>query len=403
MKSEEQSLHASHRPGRFLAVSMSRLGTETAFEVLARAKALEAQGREIVHLEIGEPDFDTPAFIVEAAIAALRDGYTHYVPSAGIPEVREVFARHLSETRQVPVTPAQIVVTPGAKPILFFTIMACVDPGDEVLYPNPGFPIYESMIRYVGAKPVPIALLESRGFAMDAQQIADAVNAKTRMIIINSPQNPTGGVLDSEDLAIIARIAADNDLLVLSDEVYSHIIYEGEHRSIYSLPGMAERCVLLEGHSKTYAMTGWRLGFGAFPEHLAERVARLQTNCTSCTAAFVQKAGAAALTGPQDDVARMLAAFRERRDVIVEGLNALPGVCCQVPRGAFYVFPNIEGTGWRSKALADRLLDRAGVAVLSGTAFGAGGEGYLRLSYANSIANIQRALANMRVMLESFL
>ena len=403
MQSIEKALPGSGRRGRFYATSMSRLGTETAFEVLAKAKALEAQGRQIVHLEIGEPDFTTPSFIIDAAVAALRGGDTHYVPSAGIPAVREVFADYITRTRGVKVDPGQIVITPGAKPIMFYTILACVEPGDEVLYPNPGFPIYESMINFVGAKAVPIPLLESTGFGMDIQRIRDSITPATRMLILNSPQNPTGGVLGAEELAEIAAIARDNDLLVLADEIYSRIIYEGEHQSLYPLPGMAERTVLLEGHSKTYAMTGWRLGYGVFPAHLAERVAKLVTNSASCTAAFTQKAGAAALTGPQDEVTKMVAAFKERRDVIVAGLNALPGFSCLSPKGAFYVFPSIKETGWKSKPLADALLEEGGVAALSGTAFGAYGEGYIRLSYANSVENIRLALEKMRATLERIL
>ena len=403
MSSVDQLSPGSGRRGRFYAECMSRLGTETAFEVLAKAKALEAQGREIVHLEIGEPDFDTPRFIIDAAVDSLRGGDTHYVPSAGIPAVRETFADYLAKTRGVPVNGDQVVITPGAKPIMFYTILACVEAGDEVLYPNPGFPIYESMINFVGAKPVPIPLLEETGFGMDIQRLRDSITPNSRMLIINTPQNPTGGVLSASELAEIAEIVRENDLLVLSDEVYSRMVYAGEHRSLYSLPGMAERTVLLEGHSKTYAMTGWRLGYGAFPAHLAERVAKLMTNSNSCTAAFVQKAGAAALTGPQDEVEKMVAAFQERRDVIVAGLNALPGFSCLSPKGAFYVFPNIKETGWRSKPLADALLEKAGVALLSGTAFGAHGEGYIRLSYANSVANIELALERMRTTLEGIL
>ncbi|MCB9513166.1 MAG: pyridoxal phosphate-dependent aminotransferase [Candidatus Krumholzibacteriia bacterium] len=403
MQSIEKALPGSGRRGRFYANAMSRLGTETAFEVLAKARALEAKGRKIVHLEIGEPDFDTPRNIIDAAVAALQGGDTHYVPSAGIPAVREVFADYLSRTRGTKVDAGQIVITPGAKPIMFYTILACVEPGDEVLYPNPGFPIYESMINFVGAKAVPIPLLESTGFGMDIQKIKDSITPATRMLIINTPQNPTGGVLSEAELTEIATIARENDLLVLSDEIYSRIIYEGEHKSLYAMPGMAERTVLLEGHSKTYAMTGWRLGYGAFPAHLAERVAKLMTNSASCTAAFTQKAGAEALTGPQGEVDRMVAAFKERRDVIVNGLNALPGFSCLSPKGAFYVFPNIKETGWKSKPLADALLEEAGVAALSGTSFGAHGEGYLRFSYANSVENIEQALEQMRGTLERIL
>jgi aspartate aminotransferase len=399
----QKRVMGSGRQGRFYADAMSRLGTETAFEVLARARQLEATGQSILHLEIGEPDFDTPEHITAAAIDSLRAGDTHYVPAAGLPAMREIYAASLSASRGVNIAPEQMVICPGAKPVIFFTLLACAQPGDEVLYPNPGFPIYESMIRFVGAEPVPIPLDESRGFAMDIQRIADSVGPRTRMIIINSPQNPTGGVLSEDDLRAIAEIAIENDLLVLSDEVYSRIIYGREHKSIYSIEGMPERTVLLDGFSKTYAMTGWRLGYGAFPTHLAERVTKLLINSTSCTAPFVQKAGGAALTGPQDGVERMVVAFKERRDLLCKGLNRLPGFSCEVPEGAFYVFTNIGETGWPAKRLADRILEEGGVALLSGTAFGEFGEGYLRLSSANSIANIEAALERIGELLHRIL
>ncbi|MBN2171629.1 MAG: pyridoxal phosphate-dependent aminotransferase [Candidatus Krumholzibacteriota bacterium] len=403
MEPATKLLAGSGRRGRFYADGMGRLGTETAFEVLARARLLEARGREIVHLEIGEPDFDTPRHIVDAALRSLEAGDTHYVPSAGLPEAREAFADYLSRMRGVSYAPSQVVVTPGAKPILFFSILAAVEAGDEVLYPNPGFPIYESMINFVGAKAVPLRLDPSREFALDLDYLRDAVTPRTRMLILNSPHNPTGGVLSPDDLAVIAEIARENDLLVLSDEVYSRMHHDGQHASIVSQEGMLERTVLLDGASKTYAMTGWRLGFGAMPEHLAEQVARLATNSVSCTAAFVQKAGIAAVTGPQDEVDRMLAAFRERRDAVVAGLNALPGVTCAMPRGAFYAFPDIRGTGWRSRRLSQHLLQEGGVALLCGTAFGEWGEGFIRVSYANSLENIQRALARMKETLRKIL
>jgi len=375
-----------------LAKKMSRLGTETAFEVLAKARALEAQGREIVHLEIGEPDFDTPSNIVEAAIRALRSGQTHYTPSAGIPELRQAIAEETSETRGIEVKPEQVVVTPGAKPIMFFAILALCEEGDEVIYPNPGFPIYESMINFVGATPVPIPLREELDFRFDVNELRDKVTPRTKMIILNSPHNPTGGVLTKEDVEAIAEICLKNDILVLSDEIYRRILYEGEHYSIASVPGMQERTIILDGFSKTYAMTGWRLGYGVMPEELARQVARLMTNSNSCTAAFTQWAGVEALKGPQDEVNRMVAEFKRRRDIIVEGLNNIPGIRCLKPQGAFYVFPNITGVGMSSRAFADYLLEEAGVAVLSGTAFGQYGEGYLRLSYANSAENIRKAL-----------
>ncbi len=375
-----------------LAARMSRLGTETAFEVLARAKALEAQGRDIIHLEIGEPDFDTPHHIVDAAIQALRDGYTHYTPSAGIPALREAIAEYVSRTRHIPVNPSQVVVTPGGKPIMFFTILALCEEGDEVIYPNPGFPIYESMINFVGATPMPLRLRMDREFSFSADELAGLITPRTKLIILNSPANPTGGVLSQADLAAIASLVQDRDLMILSDEIYSRILYDGEFASIASFPGMADRTIILDGFSKTYAMTGWRLGYGVMPTELATHITKLMTNSNSCTNAATQMAGIQALRGPQDDVDRMVAAFRERREVIVDGLNAIPGFRCLKPRGAFYAFPNIEGTGLRSKALEELLLEKAGVATLSGTSFGAYGEGFLRLSYANSVENIRRAL-----------
>jgi len=371
---------------------MGRLGTETAFEVLARAKALEAQGREVIHLEIGEPDFATPAHIVEAAVQALRAGHTHYVPAAGIPELREAIAEYTSRTRRVKVSPSQVVITPGAKPIMFFSILALAQAGDEVIYPNPGFPIYESMINFVGARPVPIPLREEREFRCDVEELRSKVSPRTRLIIINSPQNPTGGILRREDLEAIAELALDGDLMVLSDEVYEHIIYDQEHVSFYRLPDVQEHTILLNGFSKTYAMTGWRIGYGVMPEALAAQMTKLMVNSNSCTAAFSQYAGIEALKGPQDSVGKMVVAFRERRQVIVEGLNAIPGISCTKTAGAFYAFPNIKGTGMSSSELERYLLNEAGVATLSGTSFGVYGQGYLRLSYANSIENIQKAL-----------
>ncbi|HUS70980.1 MAG TPA: pyridoxal phosphate-dependent aminotransferase, partial [Anaerolineae bacterium] len=378
-----------------LAKAMSRLGTETAFEVLAKARALEAQGREIIHLEIGEPDFDTPSNIIEAAGTALMEGQTHYCPSAGIPELRQAIAEHIAETRGVDVVPEQVVVTPGGKPVMFFAILALVEEGDEVLYPNPGFPIYESMIKFVGAKPVPLVLEEDRGFRFDVSQLRKKVSPRTKMIIINSPQNPTGGVLTREDLEEIAAVATEHDLMVLSDEIYDRILYEGEHVSFLSMPGVQDRTILLNGFSKTYAMTGWRLGYGVMPEGLAEHITRLMTNSNSCTATFTQWAGVEALRGPQDSSAKMVEEFKRRRDVIVPGLNAIDGIRCAMPKGAFYVFPNIEGTGMSERELADYLMEEAGVAVLAGTSFGEYGRGFIRMSYANSIENIQKALANV--------
>lgn len=378
------------------AERMSHLGTETAFEVLARARALEAKGHDIVHLEIGEPDFDTPHNVKEAAIKALRDGYTHYGPSAGLPELRTAIAEYISKHRGVEIDPAQVVVTPGAKPIIFFTALALLDPGDEVIYPNPGFPIYESMIDYVGATRVPIPLLEKNRFAFDPDELASLVTKRTRLVVINSPQNPTGGILPRETIARLCELAVKHDFYVLSDEIYSRMIYDGAHVTPYSFPGMPERTIILDGHSKTYAMTGWRLGYGVFPKEMAAKVAKLQTNSNSCTCSFTQMAGIEALRGPQDSVDVMVAEFRARRDLIVEGLNGIPGISCHKPSGAFYVFPNITGTGRASKQMEDHLMNEAGVAVLSGTAFGQYGEGYIRLSYANSQANIRKAVERIR-------
>lgn len=371
---------------------MRRLGTETAFEVLVRARKLEASGRDIVHLEIGEPDFDTPPNVIAAAQTALSEGWTHYGPAAGFPDFRETIAAHISASRGISVTPEQVVVVPGGKPIMFFTMLALLEMGDEVLYPNPGFPIYESMINFLGATPRPIRLPEKSGFSMDLDMIEDQLNDRTRLLILNSPHNPTGGTIPAEDVREIAHMCANRDIIVLSDEIYCRILYEGKHTSIASFPGMLDKTIILDGFSKTYAMTGWRLGYGVFPVQLARMVEQLQINATSCTSSFTQRAGLEALRGPQESVTKMVEEFRRRRDLIVEGLNRIPGFSCPVPRGAFYVFPNITGTGKTSKELADKLLDTGGVACLAGTAFGEYGEGYLRFSYANSQANIKKAL-----------
>jgi aspartate/methionine/tyrosine aminotransferase len=372
---------------------MDGLGTETAFEVLAKAKALEKQGRSIVHLEIGEPDFDTPGNIKEAAVKAMKAGYTHYVPAAGIPELRTAIAEYLSKSRGINVDPDEVVVTPGAKPIIFFSILACVEPGDEVLYPNPGFPIYESMVNFVGAKPVPMPLKEENDFAIDDDDTANKITNKTKMIILNSPENPTGGVSTKDNLEVIAdRIKGRDDVLVLTDEVYSQIIYEGKHQSIASLADMKDKTILLDGFSKTYAMTGWRLGYAAMRKDLAQKVAQLMINSNSCTCAFTQMAGAEALRGPQDEARKFVEEFKRRREVIVNDLNKIKGITCKKPRGAFYVFPNVKSFGVESKKLADHILQDAGVAVLSGTAFGSYGEGYLRLSFANSVENLKTAM-----------
>ena len=371
---------------------MARLGTETAFEVLVKARALEATGRDIIHLEIGEPDFDTPANIISAGADAMHKGFTHYGPSAGLPQLREAIAQYVSKTRNVDVSPDEVVVVPGGKPIIFFSILSLADDGDEIIYPNPGFPIYESMINYVGAKAVPIRLREEMDFRLDVDELAGLITDRTRLIIINSPQNPTGGVLEKKDIDGIARAIGDRNIMVLSDEIYSRLIFEGEHHSIMSIDGMKERTILLDGFSKTYAMTGWRMGYGVMRADLSAHMARLMVNSNSCTASFTQVAGVEALRGPQESVDQMCAEFKKRRDVMVAGLNKIKGFSCRLPKGAFYVFPNITKTGWPSKKLADALLDEAGVAGLSGTAFGDFGEGYLRFSVANSIENIEKAL-----------
>ena len=383
-----------------LSQRMARLGTETAFEVLVRARALEAQGKSVVHLEIGEPDFDTPPHIVEGAIRALKAGATHYGPSAGIPELRQAIAEDSSRFRGVRATPEMVVVTPGAKPIMFFVILALVDEGDEVLYPNPGFPIYESMIRYIGGNPVPVRLLEEKAFSLDVDQLCSKVGPRTRLIILNYPHNPTGGTIPESGLRAIADVAAKYGVPVLSDEIYGRTLYDGEHRSIAAMPGMEPLAIILDGFSKTYAMTGWRLGYGIMPAPMAQVVAKLQTNATSCTATFTQMAGVEALRGDQSAVERMVAEFRRRRDVIVDGLRQIRGLSCVRPKGAFYVFPNITRTGFSSRTIADRLLDEAGVACLSGTAFGEFGEGHLRFSYATSMENIEEALRRIKGWIE---
>jgi len=375
-----------------LARRMSRLGTETAFEVLVRARALEKQGKHIVHLEIGEPDFDTPKNIVEAAVDALHMGYTHYGPSAGLPDLREAIAEDVSKSRGVKFTSDEVVVVPGGKPIIFFTMLALVEEGDEVIYPNPGFPIYESMINFLGAKAVPIPLREERDFRLDVNELADLITDRTKLIIINSPQNPTGGVLTRNDIYDIATVIGDRDIMVLSDEIYCRLLFEGEPFSISAVDGFKDRTIILDGFSKTYAMTGWRMGYGVMRSDLATHIARLMTNSNSCTASFTQIAGIEAIRGEQTATEHMRLEFQRRRDVMVNGLNQIKGFSCRLPKGAFYTFPNITQTGWPSKKLADAILDEAGVAALSGTAFGAFGEGYLRFSVANSIENINTAL-----------
>ena len=378
-----------------LAQRMTRIGIESAFEVLVKARALEKQGRSIVHLEIGEPDFPTPAHVVEAGQRALGEGWTKYGPTQGDPELREVIAAYISRTRGIQVGPERVCVVPGGKPIMFFTMMALLEPGDEVVYPNPGFPIYESMINFLGATPVPIPLIEERGFSFDLNTLEARLSDRTKMVILVSPANPTGGLVPAEDIRRLAELLRHRDVMVLSDEIYSRIIYDGDPVSIASFDGMLDKTIILDGFSKTYSMTGWRLGYGVMPTFLAEAVVKLMVNSNSCTASATQRAGIAALTGPQDAVTAMVAEFRRRRDAIVHGLNQIPGFRCALPAGAFYAFPNVSGTGVPSKELADLLLYEAGVACLNGGAFGAHGEGYLRFSYANSLANIQEALSRI--------
>lgn len=380
---------------------MTRLGTETAFEVMARAKALQAEGKEIIHLQIGEPDFTTPKHIIEAGVAALREGHTHYSPAAGIMPLREAIIEDVYVRRGVRPKVDQVIVTPGAKPILFFVILACIEEGDEVIYPNPGFPIYESVINFVGGTAVPLPLKEKNDFRFDPDEFRSLITEKTRLIIINSPQSPTGGVLTRKDIEVVAEVAKERNILVLSDEVYKNIIYEGVHESIYALPEMQDCTVLLDGFSKTYAMTGWRLGFGVMREDLAQKVERLMINSNSCTATFSQYAAIAALKGPTEEVDAMVETFRKRQDVIVDGLNEIPAISCRKPKGAFYVFPNVKEINMSSRDLETYLLNKAGVALLSGTAFGKYGDGYLRLSYANSIENIQKGLDRIRKALKN--
>ena len=380
-----------------LAERMSRIGVESAFDVLVRARALEARGRSVIHLEIGEPDFPTPPHIVEAAKKALDEGWTHYGPPQGYPELREAIAGHISRTRGISAGPQHVSVVPGGKPIIFFPMLALLEPGDEVIYPNPGFPIYESMIRFLGARPVPMPLEESRGFSFDLNLFRDRLSDRTKMVILNSPQNPTGGVIPRTDIAAIAGMLRERDVMVLSDEIYSQIYYGGEApQSIASFPGMLEKTIILDGFSKTYAMTGWRMGYGVMPEWLVDAVSKLMVNSTSCTASFTQRAGIAAIAGPQDCVAAMVAEFHRRRDAICKGLNRIPGFRCAVPGGAFYAFANVTGTGIPSKELADYLLYEAGVSCLQGGCFGEYGDGYIRFSYANSLANLMEAVERIK-------
>ncbi len=379
---------------------MSRLGTESAFEVLAKAKNLEAQGKDIIHLEIGQPDFTTPMNVCQAAFKAMKDGHTGYCPSAGLPEFRETVAHHISETRKIDIHPDEVTVTPGAKPIIFFTILALVDDGDEVIYPEPGFPVYESVINFIGGKAIALPLREDVDFRFRIEDLVDSITERTKLLILNSPQNPTGGTLTANDLTAIAELAEQHRFYILTDEVYSRLLYEGTHQSIISLPGMKEQTILIDGHSKTYAMTGWRLGYGVAPREIADKITRLTINSNSCTATFTQIAGIEALTGPQTFVKQMVNEFQKRRDVIVDGLNAINGIKCVKPLGSFYVFPNVTELPLSCEELADYLMDEVGVALLPGTAFGKFGDGYLRLSYANSLENIEDALERIETAID---
>jgi aspartate aminotransferase len=375
-----------------LAKRMGRLGSETAFEVLAKARALEAQGKDVVHLEIGEPDFDSPANVIDAGVKAMRGGWTHYTPSAGLPALREAIAADVTRSRGVKVTPEEVVIVPGGKPTIYFTFTALVEEGDEVIYPNPGFPIYESLINFTGAKAVPVQLREEKDFRLDPNELADLITDRTKLIVLNSPHNPTGSVMTEQDVRDVAAAIGDRDIMVLSDEIYSRLIFEGSHFSLMALDGWKDRVIMLDGFSKTYAMTGWRLGYGVMRKDLAIHFGRLMTNVNSCSAGFTQVAGIEAVNGDQSAVEHMCDQFHKRRDRFIAGLNKIPGFSCRLPHGAFYAFPNIKKTGWTSKKLADVLLEQAGVACLAGTAFGAFGEGYLRFSIANSMENLDKAL-----------
>lgn len=384
-----------------LAERMDRLGTETAFEVLAKARRLEAEGMDVIHLEIGEPDFDTPSNIIDAGARAMNEGYTHYGPSPGLNELRERIAQEVSETRGISVHSDNVVVTPGAKPIMFFTILALVDEGDEVLHPNPGFPIYESMISFAGGIPVPMKLLSSRNFNVDVEEVRGQITSKTKLMVINSPNNPCGSVIEQQDVEALADLAKEHDITVLTDDIYRRFLYEGEFHSVTSFPGMKDRTIILDGFSKTYAMTGWRLGYGVMPLEMVEPISRLVTNSVSCTAAFSQIAAIEALDGPQDKAYEIVAEFKSRRDIFVKGLNEIPGIRCAMPKGAFYAFPDIEETGMSSREFADGLLSDAGVASLAGESFGEYGTGCVRFSFANSAENLERALERIEKFVSS--
>eukprot|EP00823_Brevimastigomonas_motovehiculus_P009203 TRINITY_DN8867_c0_g1_i1.p1 TRINITY_DN8867_c0_g1~~TRINITY_DN8867_c0_g1_i1.p1 ORF type:complete len:414 (-),score=111.24 TRINITY_DN8867_c0_g1_i1:221-1414(-) len=378
-----------------LATRLQRLGTETAFDVLVRAKKLEAKGKHIVHLEIGEPAFDTPQHIIDEAVRSLKSHGTHYTPATGMPHVRKAVANFINQTRGVTIDPENVVVMPGAKPVIFYTMLALIEKGDEVIYENPGFPIYESMINFCGGKAVPLQLREELRWRFDVDELRKLVTKRTKLIVINSPHNPTGGILTKKELEAIAKIAIENDIMVLSDEIYDQISYDGEHASIISIPGMLERTIMLHGHSKNYAMTGWRLGYGIFPSKLTPYISKLSTNCHSCVAQFTQDAGAIALSSSQDTTKEMVEEYKRRRDLVVKELNAM-GLKTLSPEGAFYVFANVQNSGMNSRALADYFLEESGVAVLDGACFGKFGSGYIRLSYVNSVANLKEGLKRMR-------
>ena len=382
-----------------LSSRQDRLGTETAFETLAKAKKLEALGKNIVHLEIGEPDFDSPSYVISAAKKALDNGFTHYGPSAGQPELREAIAIHQGEFNGYDISPDKVIVTPGGKPVMFFSILALIEEGDEVIYPDPGFPIYESMINYAGGVPVPMKLEESKNFNANIEELKKLITNKTKMIIVNSPNNPCGSVTSVEDLEQIAKLAIENDIVVLSDEIYKEMYYEGEHYSISRFEGMRERTIILDGFSKSYAMTGWRLGYGIFPEFMIEAITKLMTNSVSCTSVFSQMAAIEAIKGPRDFTLNMMQEFRKRREIVFNGLNSIDGINCKLPLGAFYAFPNISGTGLSSEEFANRALYDYGVALLSGTAFGQHGDGYIRISFANSEDNLSKAIDKLSKMI----
>lgn len=380
------------------AERMSHLGTEGAFEVLAKARRLEAEGKRVVHLEIGEPDFATPDNIVESAISAIQDGYTHYTPASGIFEAREAVAQFVSRMLKTEVDPNEVVLVPGSKNVLLFTLLACVEPGDEVILPDPGYPAYASQVSFIGAVPRLVTLREETGFRMDLDELASLITPKTRMLIINTPQNPTGGVLTQEDVNFVCELAQKHDLLVVSDEIYSQLVYGFHHVSPLSHPGMRERTVLMDGLSKSYAMTGWRLGYAVAPQALAKKLDQLMINTSSCAAAFTQMAAIEALSSPESEhaVARMVKVFEHRRNLVVDGINSIPGMRCAKPQGAFYAFPNIESTGFGERELADRLLSEAGVALLPGTAFGQAGKGFVRIAYTQSEDELKLGLDRIR-------